>query len=100
MTKSRILAISPVFSYGLDDDRFCVIERGRLRLEEVHLTNGETAGFVAIYVIEQPEPEYNDDPSTFGRVVVLVRPLPIKGGLRESKERCFHDALLCSDEMR
>jgi hypothetical protein len=37
-------------------------------------------GLVAIYVPESPEPDYNDDPSTFGRIVAVVRPLLMPPG--------------------
>ena len=80
---SEIQAISPVFSYSPDDDRFCVIQQGKARIQEIGRritgdgTGAGTGGLVAIYVTEDPEPDYSDDPKTFGRIVALVRPLPM-----------------------
>jgi hypothetical protein len=78
----QIEAISPVFGYAPTDDRFCLTEQCRARLVEIgrRLTGDDASGLVAIYVVEGPELEYNDDPSTFGRVVALVRPLPMPPG--------------------
>ena len=61
--------------------------------DRARLTGDDIAsGLVAIYVVEGPESEYNDDPSTFGRVVALVRPLPMPPGktIKDYPSGCQH----------
>jgi hypothetical protein len=88
VTAAQICAVSPVFGYDGACDRFCVTAQGRAALEaicrrETGLVRGQEHGgkpgtnLVAIYVTENPEPEYCGGPETFGRVVALVRPLPM-----------------------
>jgi hypothetical protein len=91
----QIEAISPVFGYAPTEDRFCLTEQCQARLLEIgrRLTVDDIAsGLVAIYVVERPESEYNDDPSTFGRVVALVRPLPMPPGktIKDYPSGCQH----------
>jgi hypothetical protein len=83
-----IAAISPVFGYDANTDRFCLTIQCTQRLQALgaRLTNvGKLPGsdvfqpaqdLVAIYVTQDPEPDYDNlGPSAHGRIVALVRPL-------------------------
>ena len=91
-TTTQICAVSPVFSYESTGDRFCVIEQGRTRLETIcrREIGSERPDLVAIYVTENPERDYCGSPQTFGRVVALVRPLPMPAGktVRDYESGC------------
>jgi hypothetical protein len=81
-SQMEISAISPVFSYDGQADRFCVIDQGWAALQAIgrRETTTDTPNLVAIYVTESPEREHNDDPATFGRIAALVRPDPMPHG--------------------
>jgi hypothetical protein len=92
MSSPIICAVSPVFDYDAQCDRFCVTDQARMRLQAAALLAIREEALIAIYVTENPEPQYNTDPSTFGRVVALVRPLPMPAGqsVHHYPSGCIH----------
>jgi hypothetical protein len=81
-----IAIISPVFGYELQADRFCVTSQCQQSLQTLgtRLTSASDAtnDLVAIYVTESPEPDYETfAPTARGRIVALVRPIPMPTGL-------------------
>jgi hypothetical protein len=85
--RKMIAAISPAFGYDVNADRFCLTSQCQHSLQALgaRLTltgDGPATELVAIYVTESPEPDYDAfGPSAHGRIVALVRPLPMPAGL-------------------
>jgi hypothetical protein len=72
-----IEALSPVFSADAQGDRFCTTQQGRHNLEQLGLRLAGSDTLVGLYVTESAEAEYQPDPAQHGRVVALVRMLPM-----------------------
>jgi hypothetical protein len=75
---TSIEALSPVFGTDCQGDRFCVTSQGQHKLLQLGARlAGDTQALVGLYVTESAEPEYNADSAQYGRVVALVRMLPM-----------------------
>jgi len=72
-----IEALSPVFSTDPQGDRFCTTSQGRRSLEQLGARLAGSQSLVGLYVTESAEPDYAPDPAQHGRVVALVRTLPM-----------------------
>ena len=101
---ASIEALSAVFSAdpGANPlgDRFCTHLNGATNLLQVGHRLAGTGKLVGLYVTENPEWDYNPDPQQFGRVVALVRMLPMapsktiydyESGCKEFKRDQFVD---------
>jgi hypothetical protein len=88
-------AISAVFGHDSQNNQFCAPAQVRERFEAICARmsgtilgkGGESEVIInpknqlfALYIPEQPEYDYNHDPLTYGRIVALVRPLPMPAG--------------------
>ncbi|HEY8031314.1 MAG TPA: hypothetical protein VIF02_02760 [Methylocella sp.] len=90
---SEIRAISPVFSFEPEYESFCVIKKAKAKLEEMgHRLTEDDQSLVAIYVTESPEEEFNPNGEGAGRIVALVRPLPMPAGasVEDYPSECMH----------
>ena len=77
----KIVTISPVFSAAPDGDRFCTNAQGKRNLEILYeRVAGKQDELVGLYVPENPEPDYNDDETQFGRIIAAVRVLHMRPG--------------------
>lgn len=82
---NEIAAISPVFSYGPSCEAFSVTEGCRERLEQTCARIVKEGRLIALYVPESTADEVTQngdryDPATYGRIVALVRPVPMPSG--------------------
>lgn len=79
-----IEAISPIFSADPKGPRgvtFHTHAQGRANLERVGTRiAGDRDKLVGLYVVENPEPDHNNDAPQFGRVIALVRVLKMPKG--------------------
>lgn len=77
---TEIFAITPVFSHSAASTHISATLQARPLFESLgrrETTNGESNNLLAVYVTENPERQYSDTPETFGRIVALVRLLPM-----------------------
>jgi hypothetical protein len=86
-----IEALSPVFSHESNWAHFCTTLQGQQNLERIGNRLAGGRDLVGIYVTESAEPEYNLDAAQYGRVVALVRMLPIPRGqtMQNFKSGCM-----------
>jgi hypothetical protein len=77
---AEIVAISPIFGYGSSFDRFCVTGNVAAALTQLGQRIAGTPALVALYAVQNNEPDYNPDPAQYGRVIALVRALPMPVG--------------------
>jgi hypothetical protein len=83
LSHPSIEALSPVFSADPNPriGQFSVTLSGANNLLQIGADlAGDPNAFVGLYVPESCEPEYNDDAEQYGRVVALVRMLPMPLG--------------------
>ena len=89
---SSIEALSPVFSHERNYFSFHTHDKGQRNLG---LTGARLAGvrnaLVGLYVTESTEHDYNPDPAQYGRVVALVRmlPMPLGNTMQLYPSRCM-----------
>lgn len=75
-----IAALSPVFSADPNGTHFCVTLQGQQKLEQLGQRLAGSRTLVGLYVPESTESDYNSDDAQYGRVVALVRMLPMPPG--------------------
>jgi hypothetical protein len=82
--QNTVAAISPIFgmpgSQQGNGDMFHVHEKARLNLEGLGARLAGTLGLVGLYSTESADEEYQPDPQQNGRVIALVRMLPMPTG--------------------
>jgi len=77
---TSIEALSPVFGVDSQGGRFCTTSQGRRNLVQLGARLAGSGSLVGLYVTESAEPDYQPDPAQHGRVVALVRMLPMPQG--------------------
>jgi len=77
---ASIEALSPVFSVDPQQGHFCVTLQGQSKLLSVGNRLAGSRDLVGLYVTESAEPGYQPDSAQYGRVVALVRMLPMPPG--------------------
>ena len=84
LAEPTIEAVSPIFSADPSGPRgvtFHTHAQGRANLERIcPRLAGDPDKLVGLYVVEHPEPDFNTDQHQFGRVIALVRILPMPEG--------------------
>lgn len=79
-TTSSIAALSPVFGVDPNGTQFCVTQQAQRNLLQLGQRGADTPILVGLYVPEGAETAYNPDGAQYGRVVALVRVLPMPPG--------------------
>ena len=80
-TPGKIVGLAPIFGCSKrDDPHFGTTPEGPRKLERICQRYAGTPHLIGLYVTESAEWEYAPDPSTHGRVVYLVRVLPMPKG--------------------
>jgi hypothetical protein len=74
---ASIEALSPVFSADPQQNCFCVTVQGQRNLLALGARLAGSRDLVGLYVTESAEPDYQPDAAQYGRVVALVRMLPM-----------------------
>jgi hypothetical protein len=98
--QASIEALTPVFGHSSSSgytpesgpDYFCSQPGGRSRLLQAGATlAGRPEKLVGLYVVESCEARYNDDEAQYGRVIALVRMLPMPQGrtIDDYQSGCF-----------
>ena|SRR5271166_4571957 len=83
VSQTTVAALSPIFSLPGSQqpgDRFHVHEGAGLNLQRLGDRLAGTPGLVGLYSTESAEDEYQPDPQQKGRVIALVRMLPMPPG--------------------